>query len=414
MRARTSAFLALALAAASPPPAPALGGTPRPPAAAEADLAAVAKSLAGFAKKKELGKRDPEEIGRRIAGLAEGDLSWLLDRLKELPEKERGAAAPEVERIVEEALLGARWSPAVLRIPGAAKRLADPSAAARCGLLSDLSRLEDAEPATRFALWAIEGSAGPVRLRALDTLADLASWGGDAARILPALQKALADPSPAVRDLALERLANLSDPAALDWSLDHLGEAGEETVELRGRSETRCPGDRALEIVTRLSKIRFGMDGETFRALPEEERTAATAAFREWRAKAGGNPLRNGDEGPFDPIPKVTSAVVDPLKGAPATVRWWSEVDRAQFRLDLDELEVTASSMLDWSANFRLTVIASGARQGDWEAFARKVRCGARHRLPRRGFGLVESSVQPLLDGKWKIWVRAFEWRGGG
>jgi hypothetical protein len=82
--------------------------------------------------------------------------------------------------------------------------------------------------------------------------------------------------------------------------------------------------------------------------------------------------------------------------------------------MDLDEMQVVAATKIDWVSSFRILVTASGARQGTWEAFARKVRCGARHRLPRRGFGLIETSIQPLLDGRWKIWVRAFEWKGGG
>jgi hypothetical protein len=373
------------------------------------DLEGIGKFVASFLKKKDLGKKDPEEIGRKIAGLAEGDLQALLERLRGTDAKDRGAAAPAVERIVEDALLSARYTPAVLHLPDAARRLADPSPEARCALASDLSRLEDAEPATRFVLWALEGGADPVRLRAVDTLADLCSWGGDGARILPALRKALDDPSPAVRDVALERLANLADPAALDWAVEHMGEPAEETALVRGVKDRFCPGDRALEIATRVSRIRYGIEVDAWRELPEAERTAAREEIRKWRAKTGGNPLRDGEEGPFDPIPKVASAVVDPLKSPTASVRWWSEVDRAQFRLDLDEMQVTASSRLDWSSNFRLTVIASGARQGDWEAFARRVRCGSRHRLPRRGFALVETAIQPLLDGRWKIWVRSFE-----
>ena len=394
-------------------------GLPGPRAAQAAgdrkvDLPAVAKAVSAFMKKKELGKRDPEDVAKRLEGLKEDDLSWVLDRLREVPEKERGAAAGEVVKLVEDALLSLRYTPAILRIPDAAKRLADTGDRARCALLADLSRLEDPEPATRIGLWALTGSAEPVRLRAIDVLADLCSWGGDAARLLPALAKALDDPSPAVRDLALERLLNLSELAALDWSVAHMAEPADEEVEVHEAKERRCPGDRALETVTRVSKLHFGMERDAFWAMPEEQRKAVVEELREWRAKAGGNPLRNGDDGPFDPIPKVVSVVVDPLKEPGATLRWWSEVDRAQFRLDLEDLEVTASSKIDWSSNFRLAVIASGARQGNWEAFARKVRCGARHRLPRKGFGLVETTVQPLLDGRWKVWVHAYEWKGGG
>jgi len=407
--------LAVALAAALPAaarerPVPvvlAAEGAKKP------DLEAIGKYVGSFMKKKELGKKDPEEIGRKIAGLGDADLATLLEGLRGAPEKDRGGAAPAVERIVEDALLSARYSPAILRIPEAAKRLADPDPAVRCALISDLSRLEDAEPATRFALWALEGGADPVRLRSVDALADLCSWGGDPARILPALQKALADPSPAVRDLALERLADMGEPAALDWAIEHMGEAGVETARVREAEGPRCPGDRALEIATRVSRIRYGITPDGFRELPEADRVALREEMRKWREKAGGNALRNGDEGPFDPVPKVASAVVDPVKDPSAGVRWWSEVDRAQFRLGLDEMQVVASTKLDWISNFRLTVIASGARQGNWEAYARGVRCGARHRLPRRGFALVETSIQPLLDGRWKIWVRSYESRGG-
>lgn len=398
------ALLLAACLVAAPIPAAAEG-------AKKADPEAVAKGIAAFLKKKELGKKDPEEIGKRIAGLSEEDLATILDRLRGTDAKDRGAAAPAVEGIVEDALLSARWSLAVLRLPDAGKRLADASPAALCTLMSDLSRLEDAEPATRFTLRVMEGADLPVRLRAMDTLADLASWGGDAARLLPPLRKGLADPSPAVRDTALERLAGLSDLPALDWSIDHAGDAAEEEVVLREVKTRCCPGDRALEIATRTSRVRYGMEVDAWRELTDAERTEAREEMRRWRAKVGGNPLRNGDEGPFDPIPKVSTVIVDPLKAPVAAVRWWSEVDRAQFRLDLDEMSVGASSKLDWSSNFRLTVIASGAREGNWEAFARRARCGGRHRLPRRGFALIETSVQPLLDGKWKIWVRAYESR---
>jgi hypothetical protein len=410
-RAALAAALAAALPAAPALPSlapPAAAGDPKP------DLDGLVKFLASFMKKKSLGKRDPEDIGKRLAPIQEDDLSWVLDRLREVPAAGRAEAAAEVERLVEDALLSLRYSPAILRLPDAAKRLSDGAPAARCALLADLSRLEDAEPATRIALWCLEGGALAVRLRAIDVLADLCSWGGNPARLLPALVKALDDPSPAVRDLALERLVDLSEPAALDWALAHLGDGAEETTEVREAKETRCPGNRALELVTRVSKIRWGMDGASFREADEETRRAVEGEFRAWRAKAGANPIRSAGEGPFDPLPRVTSAVVDPAKTSSAALRWWSEVDRAQFRLDVDEIQVVATSRIDWAASFAIRVVASGARQGDWEATARKVRCGGRHRLPRRGFGLIETSIQPLLDGRWKVWVRAYEWRGGG
>jgi hypothetical protein len=168
-----------------------------------------------------------------------------------------------------------------------------------------------------------------------------------------------------------------------------------------------------VEVVKRASRLRFGLDGEGWRAMTGEERKAFAAELAEWRDRAGANPLLHGTEGPFDPLPKVTSVVVSAKGDATASVRWWSEVDRAQFRLELDSIQVAATTRIDWAFGFHMTVGASGARQGDWEAFARKVRCGARHRLPRKGFGLVETSIQPLLDGRWKVWVRAYEWRGG-
>jgi len=397
--------LLLALLLLLPPAGPAVAGDGKP------DPAGAAKALSSLLRKKSLGRRDPAEIAKRIEGLPEEDVSWVLDRLEETPDSARGAAAPEVLGLVRDALLTLRYSAAVLRLPDAWERFRDPSDEGRIALLADLGRLEDAEPGTRFGLWAMEGSSTPVRLRALCLLADLASFGGDEARILPALRRALEDPSPAVRDLALERLANLSDPSVLDWALVHAGEPASEEAEVRGVKETRCPGDRALLVLVLASRLRFGLEGEALRAMSPEERGAVMDEFRAWRTTAGPNPLRNGTEGPFDPLCKVSSTVVDPAKDATATVRWWSEVDRAQFRLDLEELEVIAVTKRDWSSNFRLTVGASGARQGDWEAFSRKLPCGTRHRLPRKGFGLVETTIQPLLDGRWKVWVRAFESR---
>jgi hypothetical protein len=370
----------------------------------------LAKALAAHMKKKELGKKDPEDIAKRLAGLAEEDLAALLERLRGIDAKDRGNAAPVVEKMAEDALLSARWGPAILRLPDAVRRLADPSEGARCTLIADLSRLEDAEPATRFTLWALEGASGPVRLRAVDALADLCSYGGDAARLLPPLRKALEDPSAAVRDLALERLAGLGDAAALDWSIEHAGEPAEESAVHREVKERRCPGERALEIATRATRVRYGMDADDWQALPEDERALAREQMRGVRSRAGDGLLRNGEEGPFDPIPKVTTVVLAANAGE-ASARWWSDVDRAQFRLDIDELQVAASSKLDWFANFRMTVIASGARQGNWEVFGRKIRCGGRHRMARKGFGLVETTVQPLLDGRFKVWVRAYESR---
>lgn len=406
-------LLAAALLAAAPPAAAAPGPPPAEGGGKKADLPAVVKSLSIFAKKKSLGKRDPEDIAKRIDGLAEEDLAWVLERLGEVPEKERGEAAPAVAGMVQDRILSIRYTPAVLRLPDAWKRLGDPSDAAREALLPDLARLEDAEPATRVGLWALEGGSLPVRLRAVDTLADLCSWGGDAARLLPALRKALADPSPAVRDLALDRLANLCDAAALDWCLEHMGEPAEETVEVRGTKERRCPGDRALVVLSLPSKLHFGLDGESFRGMEPERRAEVLEDYRKWRAASGGNPLRDLGEGPFEPIPKVSSVIIDPVKDPSASVRWWSEIDRAQFRLDLAEIMTVAVSQRDWVWSFELHVVASGARQGSWDALARKVRCGARHRLPRKGFGLVETSLQMLLDGRYRIWVRAYEWRGG-
>ena len=412
-----SARLLLLLLLAAPPasalpfPAPALAATQD---AKKPDLPAVVKFLQSFFKKSALAAKDPDAIEKRLAGISPEDLAWVLERLREVPEKERGPAAAAVERLVDDARLAASWSAGILRIPDASKRLADPNEATRCSLLADASRLEDAEPATRLALASMAGGAPLVlRLRAVETLGDLASWGGDAARVLPALVKALEDPSPAVRDLALERLADVADPSALDWALVHAGEPAAEEVEVRGKKEARCPGDRATEILNRASRSKTPADPAAVRALTEAERKELLDGFRTWRAGVRGNPLRDGGEGPFDPVPKLVTAIVDPKKSTTAMLSWWSDVDRARFRLDLDDFEVGAVTRLDFRADFRLMVIASGQRQGDWEAFARHLRCGARHRLPRKGFGLIETSVQPLLDGRWKVFVRAYEARGG-
>ena len=394
--------------------APAAAAPPIAQDAKKPDLPAVVKFVQSFFKKSALAAKDPDAIEKRLAGLSSDDLAWVLERLREVPEKERGPAAAAVERLVDDARLAASWSPGILRVPDASKRLADPNEATRCSLLADASRLEDPEPATRLALAAMSGGAPLVlRLRAVETLGDLASWGGDPARVLPALVKALEDPSPAVRDLALERLADIADPSAIDWALVHAGEPAAEEVEVRGKKEARCPGDRATEILNRASRTKTPADPASVRALTEAERKELLDGFRTWRAGVRGNPLRDGGEGPFDPVPKLVTAIVDPKKANTATLRWWSDVDRAQFRLDLDEFEVGAVTRLDFQADFRLMVIASGQRQGDWEAFARHARCGMRHRLPRKGFGLIETAVQPLLDGRWKVFVRAYEARGG-
>jgi len=397
--------LLLALAALSPP---ALAEGEKKP-----DLPGLVKFLKSFGGKKALARKEPEAIGKRLEGVPADDLSWVLDRLREAEEKERGPAAAEVERLVEDAMLSARWSPGILRLPDAAKRLSDGTDEGRCALLADASRLEDPEPATRLALESIGAASAAVRLRAAETLGDLASWGGDAGRVLPALVKALGDASPAVRDVALERLADVAEPSALDWALAHAGEEGEEEAVVRGKKEVRRPGDRAIRVLNQASRTKNPVEPEAFRMLPAEERAAVLEGFKAWRAGAKGNPLRDAGEGPFDPVAKTSSAVVDPKMDAAGAVRWWSDVDRAQFRLDLEEFDVVAVSKVDYVASFRLTVIASGQRQGSWEAFARGVRCGMRHRLPRRGFGLVETSIQPLLAGRWKVWVRAYEWRGG-
>lgn len=409
---RAAPLLVLALAAALPGTAATAAPAPAAPEGKKAsDPEALVRFLRSFFRKSALSAKDPEAIAKRLEGVPPEDLSWVLDRLRETPEKERGPSAAAVERLVDDARIAALWSPGILRLPDAAKRLADASDPVRCALLADASRLEDPEPATRLALASTAGTAVPVRLRAVETLGDLASWGGDPARILPALAKALEDPSPAVRDLALERLADLADPSALDWALAHAGEPAAEEAEVRGRAGSRCPGDRAVELINRASRTTTPVDPEAFRALPEADRKEYLDGCRAWRASVRGNPLRDGGEGPFDPVPKTVSTVVDPKQSPTATLRWWSEVDRAQFRLDLDEFEVAAATRLDFVATFRLVVIASGQRQGDWEAFSRGLRCGMRHRLPRKGFGLIETAIQPLLDGRWKVWVRAYESR---
>ena len=400
------ALLALAGIAAPFPAAAGEGGARKGP-----DLDGVAKTLGSFLKRKTLGKKDPDDIRRKLEPLREEDLAWLLDRVREVPDKDRGAAAGEVQGIVEDALLAARFTPAVRGLPDAAKRLADASPAVRCAVLADLERLEDPEPATRLALWALDASAVALRLRAVDTLADLLSFAGDGARILPALRRALGDPSPAVRDLALERLVEVSDPAGLEWALAHADEAAAETVEVREATETRCPGDRALLLLERLAKDHLDLEPEEFRGLPVERRKAVLDDFRAWRAKAGPDPLRDGADGPFDPAPKVTTTVVPQAKAGEVLVRWWSEVDRAAFQAAFEDLDVVAATRLDRVTSFRVVVVASGARQGSWEAYARGVRCGGRHRLARKGFGLVETTVQPLLDGRWKVFVRAYESR---
>jgi hypothetical protein len=385
-----------------------------PEGAKAPDLPGLVKYLKSFFRKKELGKKEPDAIAKRLEGLSPEDLAWTLDRLREAEEKERGPAAAEVERLVEGAWLSALWSPGILRLPDAARRVAAAGDEAREALLADASRLEDPEPATRLALDAltVPGASVALRVRALETLADLTSWAGDPARTLPPLRKALEDPSPAVRDVALERLADLAEPSVLDAAMALAGAEGEEEAVVRGRKEVRRPGDRAIQILNRASRTPRAVEPETFRSLSAEDRAAVLEEFRAWRAAARGNPLRDQGEGPFDPVPKVVSALVDPKQDTAAALRWWSEVDRAQFRLDIDEFDVVAVSKWDFVASWRLTVIASGQRQGNWEAFARSVRCGMRYRLPRRGFGLVEASVQPLLDGRWKVFVRAYEWRG--
>jgi hypothetical protein len=92
-------------------------------------------------------------------------------------------------------------------------------------------------------------------------------------------------------------------------------------------------------------------------------------------------------------------------------VRWWSEIDRAQFHLAVEELDAVASSALDWTVKFHAVVTASGAREGTWEAYARGLRSGDRYRFARRGFALLQVSVQILADGRRRVFVRAHESR---
>ena len=74
-----SLLLALVLAfALVPGPAAAEGGK-------KADLEGIAKTVAAFLKKKELGKKDPEEIGKKIAPLGEEDLASLRTKPELLP-----------------------------------------------------------------------------------------------------------------------------------------------------------------------------------------------------------------------------------------------------------------------------------------------------------------------------------------
>jgi hypothetical protein len=88
-------------------------------------------------------------------------------------------------------------------------------------------------------------------------------------------------------------------------------------------------------------------------------------AFKSWRDGAGARPLLEGADGAFDPVPKVTAVTL--AKDAPeGAVRWWSEIDRAQFHLAVEELDAVASSALDWTVKFHAVVTASGAREGTW------------------------------------------------
>src|SRR5258706_9355852 len=179
LAAAVAAALLAAVVAGGARPVPA--ATPlSPPVAGDrkADLPAIVRSLAVQMKQKNLGKREPEDIAKRLAGIGEDDLSWILDRLHEVPAKERGEAAPEVEKVVQDILLTARYTAGILRIPDAAKRVADPSMEGRCQLLAELTRLEDPEPATRFAIAAYAGGMDPVRLRGVGPPGDLPPWGG--------------------------------------------------------------------------------------------------------------------------------------------------------------------------------------------------------------------------------------------
>jgi hypothetical protein len=375
------------------------------------DPAVVAKFLSGMAKRKSLSSRDREELRKRLDSLDEAGLLAVRDALRGLGPKDRGEAATEVIGSTENALLSMRWGPGVLSLPGAIARFEEPSPDAKAALLVDLARIEDAEPGTRLGLWAIESADLALRLRAVDVLADLASYAGDSARLLPPLRKALGDPSAAVRDLALERLVELCDVSALDWALEHCMDPAEETVTVREVEERRCPGERAFLLLARTSKQHTDVEPGEVRSLPTEKRELVLADFRTWRAGVGGSVLRDGSDGPFDPTPKVTTVLVPKDVGTEVVARWWSEIDRAAFRMTLEDLTVVASSTRDWSASWRAVVIASGARQGNWETFARRVRCGGRHRLPRQGFALVETTVQTLLDGRYKVYVRAYESR---
>ncbi len=375
------------------------------------DPEAVAKGLLPFLKRRALGAKDPDEVRRRLAPLDEAGLAAVLDTLRRSPEAEAGPSAVAVLRIVSDALLAARWTPAVLSIPDAASRIESPDPGVRAALLADAARLEDAEPATRLALGAMAATPLPLRLRAVDVVADLCSYAGDPGRLLPALRKALEDPSPAVRDLALERLADLGDAVALEWSLDHLFDAASEEAEVRERREARSPGERAFLLLARESKMHTGMEPSEARALSEEGRAALVGDFRAWFAKAGPGALRNGSDGPFDPVPRVTTQVVPADRADDVRIRWWSDIDRAAFQATYEGVDLSATSALDWTVTFRMVVIASGARQGNWESLVRRFRCGERHRQARKGFGLVETTVQHLLDGRIKFHVRAYESR---
>ena len=62
MRAAAALLALLGTLAAAPPPGPAA-----PAAEGKVDLPAIVKHLSAFMRKKELGKRDPEDVAKRIA-----------------------------------------------------------------------------------------------------------------------------------------------------------------------------------------------------------------------------------------------------------------------------------------------------------------------------------------------------------
>lgn len=328
------------------------------------------------------------------------DLGRVISRLRQVEDPPRSFPAV-LSLLVAEHLNRLFGDEPMREIENLVERIADRTPEVREKLLVESMGLADLRFACHLAEKAARAQEPVLRRRAVLCLGDLVNYGADDGSESGTLVALLDDPDPGVRALAVRRAFEVRLDVVFDWALQHLEDKQQATIPFRGEEVTVVPGEEALRGLQTLTRINDELLHRQYLELSPEQKSMTRELFRAWWRHHGEvYPPPGFREAGFRRQPSTKKTLVVKPDRESAAFQLWSSLDRTKIRLVANELELRATTLLDFEMNFHVRYMAQGMRSDDGEGYQRNLAVGEKYILARKAIGCYVLVFQRMTGGQ--------------